>query len=907
MDTTTGYDYRHWAGATEKIEFVRRPDVVLITACGRAGHWELIAMSRVPSVKILAPQLPPEFVVRSELCADLEAGATGDVALVCAPAGYGKTLLLADWARTSTAVDTAWVGIDRDDNNPIRLWSSVVAAIAACPSVPGHSRVHAQRVCQPDAQPEFIAELTHTLQALPQPIRLILDDLHELDDPQVLHGLQTFIRLKPATIQLVLSSRLDPPLSLPRLRLAGRLRELRAEQLSFTLQQAAALLEKSGLSLSPSQIAVLHRRTGGWAAGLRLAALGTSESADREAFLGQFSGDERSVADYLVGEILSGLPSDLQELLRVISISSPVPTALAAELSGREEAGSMLDRLEHQTSLVTATGGREAYRVQELLRTHLLAALRRQGLRRVEGLHAVAARWWAERHEPVRTVEHAAQSGDAALLTELLHRVAVPLLLAGDHGPLRRALAHVDVEAKAADPWLSLASALTNLEAGELSAARGDLRHAQQFWPEHGTVDLAVLRAVVEQFGDDTTTPSTFVVAEADELPTEPGLEALARLGRGQARLERDDLAGARADFDAALTLSRRHGFPYLTMQCLVLLGAVAGTSGEMRTMRTVSSEALVTAGDHGWTGSTWSASATAMLAYAELLRSDVVAAENLALEGLGAGPLSPLLRFVLHSVHGAAVFDLGNRADGLAEMQRARSDFGANEAGAEPCVALAMLEFRAALLLGHSAAARTALGWLTERVSDSGELLVMRAWTEAAGGRHDRARALIRPVLNGSAQVQLPQTVVDSWLLETSVAVLLGERPAARCALQTALALAEPLDALRPFAQAGPGVRELLVHQHGSFGAMDQFADRALTVGAGHERQRALLSEREITVLGLLPSLLSLDEIALDLTVSVNTVKSHVRSIYTKLGVSSRRLAVLAAHEHGLLSSSTR
>jgi LuxR family maltose regulon positive regulatory protein len=149
--------------------------------------------------------------------------------------------------------------------------------------------------------------------------------------------------------------------------------------------------------------------------------------------------------------------------------------------------------------------------------------------------------------------------------------------------------------------------------------------------------------------------------------------------------------------------------------------------------------------------------------------------------------------------------------------------------------------------------------------------------------------------------------TAVDGWLLETSIAVVVGERPAARRALGTALALAEPLLALRPFLQAGPGVRELLVHQHGSFGASDEFADRALAAGAGHGRQHTPLSEREITVLGLLPSLLSLHEIALDLTVSVNTVKSHLRSIYTKLDVNSRRLAVLAAHEHGLLTNGMR
>ena len=189
-----------------------------------------------------------------------------------------------------------------------------------------------------------------------QPIRLILDDVQELVDPQALDGLRTFIRVKPATVQLVLASRLDPPLSLPRLRLAGRLWELRAAQLSFTPQQAAALLENSGLRLSPQQVEVLHRRTGGWAAGLRLAALGMAESVDHEAFLTQFSGDDRSVADYLVGEILGGLPADLQDFLRVTSICDPMPAALAAELSGRDDAGSVLDRLEHQTSLVTATG-----------------------------------------------------------------------------------------------------------------------------------------------------------------------------------------------------------------------------------------------------------------------------------------------------------------------------------------------------------------------------------------------------------------------------------------------------------------------------------------------------------------------------------------------------------------------
>jgi LuxR family maltose regulon positive regulatory protein len=219
----------------------------------------------------------------------------------------------------------------------------------------------------------------------------------------------------------------------------------------------------------------------------------------------------------------------------------------------------------------------------------------------------------------------------------------------------------------------------------------------------------------------------------------------------------------------------------------------------------------------------------------------------------------------------------------------------------------MAMLEFRAALTLGHVTAARTVLGWLAERTGDTSELRVMRAWAEASAGRYDHARALVRPVLQQPTAALLPKSLVHAWLLEASMAVAAGERPTARRALQTALALAEPLDAIRPFVHAGAGIRELLVHQHGSFGASEAFAERALAAGAGGGILHAPLSDRELTVLRLLPSMLSLSEIAADLTVSVNTVKSHVRSIYAKLGVSSRRLAVLAGHEHGLLTESVR
>jgi LuxR family maltose regulon positive regulatory protein len=853
-------------------------------------------MVLVPQTKIMVPGLPPELVARTDLCADLDVAAAADIALVCAPAGYGKTLLLADWARTSTAVDTAWVGIDHGDNDPQRLWSAILAAVTSCPSVPPSGPLLASIARRPPTHPDFIAELATALHDLARPIRLILDDVQELVDPQALDSLRTLIRLKPATVQLVLASRLDPPLSLPRLRLTGRLYELRAAQLTFTSTQAATLLESAGLRLTTHQVEVLHRRTGGWAAGLRLATLGLEGSADHETFLTQFSGDNRSVADYLIGEILDGLTADTQDFLRTISICDPMPVELAAELTGRDDAGNLLDRLEHRTSLVTATGARrEAYHVQELLRTHLVADLERRGVRRVADLHAATARWWAAHDQPLPALEHAAHSHDEALLTTMLHRFAVRLILSGDHTPLRRAMAGVGAHATTADPRLSLASALTHLEAGEHAAAQTHLRQAQRSAP---------VRGAEEQLEAGTTDPSFSVIA-AGELPPQQELAALSHLSRGDAHLMCDDRSGARAEFSAALNLSRLHAFDYLTMQCLALMGVVAGVSGELRAMRAISDEALTIVADHGWEDSIWYGAATAMVGYSDLLCCEPADAARRTADALAAGAAArPEVHFALHAVHGAAAFDLGARASGLAELQQARSDLGDNPSGPEHSAAMAMLEYRVALLLGHPTAARSVLGWLDERTGDNAELVMMRAWADAACGRYEHARTMIRAVLDGSAPALLPHTVVEGWLLETSLAASADERPAARHALQTALALAEPLGALRPFTQAHPNVRELLVHQHGSFGAAHEFANQALAASAAHQSQRAMLSEREMTVLGLLPSMLSLDEIALDLTVSVNTVKSHVRSIYTKLGVSSRRLAVLAAHERGLLSS---
>jgi LuxR family maltose regulon positive regulatory protein len=451
-----------------------------------------------------------------------------------------------------------------------------------------------------------------------------------------------------------------------------------------------------------------------------------------------------------------------------------------------------------------------------------------------------------------------------------------------------------------------------------MAGAEADLREARSSWPSQTTAELTVLRAAAEQlatvsFGAaavPTAAMDTAAAMDIGELPTDPQLEALARLSRGAALLRgHDDRAGARADLEIALMLGRRNGFDYLSMQCLVLLGVIAGISGDLRSMHALSTEAVATASRRHWERTIAAVGASAMLAYGALLRGEARDAQDRSAQALALGPVvsPPLLRCALHMVHGAATFDRGDRARGLAELQNARIQIGERRTSVEQAASAAVLEFRVALLLGHTTAARTVQGWMADRTDCNAELLLMRAWTEAACGRVQPARVGVHRVLEGSVPALLPHTRVEAFLLETALAVATNEQPAARHALQAALATAEPLDAVRPFTQAGPSVRALLTRLHGSFGETDTFAQRVLAAGADMQERQTMFSQREITVLGLLPSLLSLDEIATDLTVSVNTVKSHLRSIYTKLGVSSRRMAVRSAHERGLLVTSWR
>jgi LuxR family maltose regulon positive regulatory protein len=861
---------------------------------------------RVSAGRTAVPELPAEFTPRPLLREQLDAATAAQVTVISAPAGSGKTLLLADWVRAG-GPETAWISLDRDDNDPRRLWSAVIAALVSLPSASrdgGLERI--AELAKRYRVVDFVDELADALDSLDQPVRVVLDDVHELTGQEVLRDLVRLIRRRPAGLRLVLASRTDPPISIPRLRLEGRLHELRADVLRFTLDDTTSLLHAAGLQLTPAEVAVLHERTEGWAAGLRLAALALRRSDDPAGFLTDFSGDERSVAEYLTGEILDGLSAEMQSFLRVVSVCSPLPAALGAELSGRPDAGRLLDGVRLEMPLVerTAPG---SYRIHSLLRSYLVADLARQRPEGYRHLQAVAARWWYEEGEPVHALRHAERAGDPVLIASLLRAAGVGLFLGGELGPLRRALASVGADVRATDPWLALIAAITHLDARALPAAAVELQNARSAWPESPSADLGMLRASAELLARTQGLAGGAATQIPDDgAGAQPALVALLHASKGTAAFgdpDGADLDVARIELHRALDLAREHDLGYLEVQTLYILATVAAARGDLQAMKATAEEALAAAARRGRHPSGWSAGPSALVAYADLLRGDLAAAAYRSDEALGTWDLlPPEAAYMLHGVHGAALADMGNRSGGLAEMRAARIEFGDTPAAPSTPAAMVLLEHRVALVSGNGAAAAEAARWLRPRAGSSGEALLIKAWTEAAAGRHEAARIIAARVLEPDVTVLLPYTGVEAHLVEAEAALQADDIESGSAALEKAFTEAEPLGVARPFALAGPCTQQLL----SSWAQRDgggPFAAQVATARASIAPDVAVpLSEREMAVLALLPSLLSAREIATEFTVSVNTVKSHIRSIYAKLGVSTRREAVLHAKERGLL-----
>jgi LuxR family transcriptional regulator, maltose regulon positive regulatory protein len=330
---------------------------------------------RSANVTPIDPLFPGRFVPRRRLLDSLSSAGDHTVVLVCAPAGFGKTALLAHWVRSATSA-TAWVDVNPAENDPGRLVRAVLTSLTACPEVPADSALHelSRGASASRAASGFWPDVVEALDVVPTRIQLVLHDIHEVVAPAALECLRSLLVARPAGLRLVMCSRWDPPLPMYRLRDEGRLHEIRADQLRFTPNETGTFLRRSGMRVTRKQFGQVHVSTRGWPTGVRLAAAALRGAADPDKFLERFAASTRPVSDFLVGEVLAALPSTDRDVLSSVSIGEPVTAERAATLTGRADTGSTLDRLARDTGLVTRIRAPAAtYSLHPMASAHLRA------------------------------------------------------------------------------------------------------------------------------------------------------------------------------------------------------------------------------------------------------------------------------------------------------------------------------------------------------------------------------------------------------------------------------------------------------------------------------------------------------------------------------------------------------
>ncbi|WP_435582784.1 LuxR C-terminal-related transcriptional regulator [Amycolatopsis thermoflava] len=863
---------------------------------------------RVPRSKITAPDLPAHFVSRPRLLALLDR-ATAPVTVVRAPAGAGKTLLLAEWARSYGAGPAVMVSLDPDDRDDHRFWSAVLDAFAAGPGIPPGSPLRTLSVPRdPAADPGFLAEVLDALDDLPRQALLILDDVEALVGAGQRTALDALVRHQPAGLRLVLSGRREPPLPLARLRLSDQLSEIGADDLRFTTSEMRALFAVSGGDVPAQVLRRLDEEAEGWAVALRLAAAAAVREGGLDEF---FAGHDRALEEYLDQEVLAGFDEGVREFLRLISVCADTSPALAAALAGRYDAAAVLHDLAGAGVVVRETGGEDGYRILPLLRTYLLADLARRDPDRLAGQHRLAAAWFEGRGDAAQALLHSARAPDPARTVALLRTDAVPLFLAGEHTVLREALGVLGETPVAREPRLALLAAALSLEAGETGTAELHLRHAEDAWPAEPQPELVVLRQLARsrraQLDGDLAEMASAAREVDPELARGTDLETLAGLQRETEVLLTGERRGARDHVGAVASRAGATGQRHVEVRALTMLGELAVLDGDFPAVDRIG-ERLDSVGTSA-RGTIESATTGVVRAYRALLRAEpeecvrVVVQTTRAVDGVAARIGGNLL-VAAEMLGGAAQFDTGDWQGGLRRMRRVRLGLGGRTLQPEYAAVSAVLEHRAALLAGAADHAREVVGWCLNEIGRTAELLLMRARAQIALGRHGPAAKALQPVVDGSVTAVLPWSGIEARLLRTRIVLHHGDLDAARRLVAEALADAERLDVWRPFVFAPEEVISVLIGLLGRLGGREAFAAKLL------ERRRSLggsampepLTERERSVLRLLPTLRSVEEIAQDLTVSPNTVKTHVRGIYAKLGVHRRRDAVAVAIARGLL-----
>ena len=907
------------------------------------------------TTKLHVPRPRPDFVARPRLTARLDQGLARTLTLVCAPAGFGKTSLLAAWAGAGRQ-PVAWLSLDEGDNDPARFWRHVAAALDR--ARPGLSDRVGPLLGSPAPRSfegvvtalinELAAENEHR-QAL-----LVLDDYHLIRSEPVHTAVDYLLGHRPPGLRVVISTRSDPPLRLSRLRARGELAELRAADLRFSDAEAALLLGTAAGRLTSTAVTALTARTEGWAAGLKLAGLSLQSQDDVEKFVAAFSGSHRYVLDYLAEEVLDRQDPPVRAFLLQTSVLERLSGDLCDAVTGHPGGQAMLERIERTgLFLVPLDEVRGWWRYHQLFADLLLMRLQAEHPGRAAALHRAAAAWHAERGLADDAVRHAIAAGDPELAAQQIEQHFDAAYFTGENGTLNRWLADLPDDLVNRRPRLSLARAIMALTEGDPAAAQAAVAALEtepgpdgdsspdtepgpdgdSFLPSAG----AAASLIVNVPAGTAIARSWLAYLRGDARPmTELAAEARARLRDGEwilgsiCRLNvalADWLSGrlgdARRELTAATAGWQAAGQPALAAQGCRFLGQIHSAQGNLDAALDAYRELLqataTLAREHPAAGI--GHVGTAEVRYQ---RGDLAGARQALAAGL------PLCRRITEPQAlgaGLAILAWVRQAEGDPAGAREAMD-EAERVGPSPAVTPLLNPVpaeRARLLLAQGDVAAAA-AWTARRGLDlrdepayprERDYLVL-ARVLIAQNRPAQALGLLDRWLDTAQAQGRGGSVIEIRALR-ALALARGDEPAAVAELATALALAGPQDYVRVFADEGAPMAALLsqVHQAQREGhpvaAQVPLAQLAAVLRAsappGDQAASATpgliepLTPRETQVLELLAAGAPNQRIADELVVTLDTVKKHVTHVLGKLGAANRTEAVSRARQLGLIS----
>jgi LuxR family maltose regulon positive regulatory protein len=894
------------------------------------------------ATKLHIPALRPHRVPRPRLTARLEVGTAGPLTLLSAPAGFGKSTLLAEWIHQGGR-RVAWVSLDEGDNDPIRFLGYAVAALRTLHPGFGEEALtrlrHAQSPTPEDLEP-ILTTLLNEIDAVADgadDLVLVLDDYHAIDGAAVQRTVQLLLDRLPPRLHLVIATRVDPPLHLSRLRARGQLAELRARDLRFTSQEAADFLNQAmGLALSTADVEALEERTEGWAVGLQMAALSLTGRRDVEGFIEQFTGSHRFVLDYLTDEVLNRQPEAVRDFLLRTSVLTRLSAPLCDALLARTDGQAVLETLDAANLfLIPLDDTRTWYRYHHLFGTLLRHQLeRREEKAGVAALHERAGDWYAANGYPEDALEHALAAGALDRATELIAQHALPRLMRADAGTVIRWLRSLPLAWLDRRPALRLTYAWALVCQFELGAAEEQMRAAERaLAADPGLtlgLDVEILRGLLTRTANR---PREAIVLYRSALQRLPGdghfLRGLLFLELAMASLMIDDLPAAEASLESARTANGRAGNTFGVLIAEWNLAEIRIAQGRLHEALDLARQSLRLA-EEGGRKAPGAAMAHGVMAAIRREWNDLPAAVELAGRSWELGKQGQIANGLLVGSFAMArvLQSLGDFPGALAALDRAETIMSR---GGQPSLVEFIHALRAGIQLdrGRIDGDREALEAATRWARAAG---LLDGWREElaerfpgihrrefpflvaariliARGETGPALDLLRHLLAMAERSGRVHSTIEILTLEALARGVRGETEGALESLRRALRLAEPGGFVRIFVDAGPELAGLI--RQAAPGAVAPDYARRLADAFGPEEKAAPvpprelpepLSEREIEVLRLIATGVSNADAGRKLFIAPSTVKKHLENIYAKLGTRNRTQAIARAREGGVL-----